>query len=131
MKRRYWGVNLLFLAPVLITFLLVMVVPFFMGIYYSMTDFNGVRSELTFVGLSNYQAMFQDPVFLHSFLLTLQYTLINVVLVNLVAFGLALLLMFGIIPGMMYLWFRRKGWLVSVSPSGSSPRETGRHIIKK
>ena len=91
MKRRYWGVNLLFLAPVLITFLLVMVVPFFMGIYYSMTDFNGVRSELTFVGLNNYQAMFQDPVFLHSFLLTLQYTLINVVLVNLVAFGLALL----------------------------------------
>jgi magnesium transporter len=48
-----------------------------------------------------------------------------------IAFGLALLLMFGIIPGMMYLWFRRKGWLVSVSPSGSSPRETGRHIIKK
>lgn len=90
-KKRYWGVNILFLAPVLITFLLVMIVPFFMGIYYAMTDFNGVRSELTFVGLSNFEAMFQDAVFLHSFLLTLQYTLINIVLVNVVAFGLALL----------------------------------------
>ena len=62
--------NALFLAPVLFAFTMVMVVPFFLGIYYSMTDFNGVRTELTFVGLKNYETMFSDPLFLHSFLVT-------------------------------------------------------------
>ena len=90
-KKRYWRINLLFLTPVLLTFFIVMIVPFFMGIYFSMTDFNGVRADLTFVGLSNYAAMFRDAVFLHSFLLTVEYTVINIVLVNVVAFSLALL----------------------------------------
>jgi hypothetical protein len=31
------------------------------------------------------------------------------------AFVLALILMFGIIPGGMYLWFRHKGWIGSDS----------------
>ncbi len=47
------------------------------------------------------------------------------------AFTLALVLMFGVVPGGMFLWFRRKGWLVSDSSDESSPRESGRHHIKK
>ena len=83
--------NALFLAPVLFAFTMVMVIPFFLGIYYSMTDFNGVRTELTFVGLKNYETMFSDPLFLHSFLVTVEYTVINVILVNVVAFALSLM----------------------------------------
>ena len=56
-----------------------------------MTDFNGVRSVLTFVGFDNYKAMFTEPAFLYSFLVTLEYTVINVILVNVVAFFLSLL----------------------------------------
>lgn len=89
-RRRPW-VNVLFLAPVVLAFVMVIIVPFVLGIYYSFTDFNGVRTTLTFVGLDNYRNMFRDPVFLHSFLLTLQYTVINIVLVNVVAFLLSLL----------------------------------------
>lgn len=89
-RRRPW-VNVLFLAPVVLAFVMVIIVPFVLGIYYSFTDFNGVRTTLTFVGLDNYRNMFSDPVFLHSFLLTLQYTVINIVLVNVVAFLLSLL----------------------------------------
>jgi raffinose/stachyose/melibiose transport system permease protein len=89
-RRRPW-VNVLFLAPVVLAFVLVIIVPFVLGIYYSFTDFNGVRTNLTIVGLDNYRNMFNDPVFLHSFLLTLQYTVINIVLVNVVAFLLSLL----------------------------------------
>ena len=89
-RRSHRWVNALFLAPVLIAFIMVMVIPFFLGIYYSMTDFNGVKSELTFVGLKNYQFMFQDPLFLHSFMVTVEYTVINVILVNVVAFALSL-----------------------------------------
>lgn len=83
--------NALFLAPVLFAFTMVMVIPFFLGIYYSMTDFNGVRTDLTFVGLKNYETMFSDPLFLHSFLVTVEYTVINVILVNVVAFALSLM----------------------------------------
>ena len=83
--------NALFLAPVLFAFTMVMVVPFFLGIYYSMTDFNGVRTNLTFVGLKNYGTMFSDPLFLHSFLVTVEYTVINVIFVNVVAFALSLM----------------------------------------
>ena len=90
-RRSHRWVNALFLAPVLIAFIMVMVIPFFLGIYYSMTDFNGVKSELTFVGLKNYQFMFQDPLFLHSFMVTVEYTVINVILVNVVAFALSLM----------------------------------------
>jgi len=90
-RRSHRWVNVLFLAPVLIAFIMVMVIPFFLGIYYSMTDFNGVRSDLTFVGLKNYQFMFQDPLFLHSFMVTVEYTVINVILVNVVAFALSLM----------------------------------------
>ena len=83
--------NALFLAPVLFAFTMVLVIPFFLGIYYSMTDFNGVRTDLTFVGLKNYETMFSDPLFLHSFLVTVEYTVINVIFVNVVAFALSLM----------------------------------------
>ena len=91
LSKRHPLVNFLFLAPVVLTFTIIMIVPFFFGIYYSLTDFNGVRTDLTFLGLNNYRAMFSDPEFLHSFLLTLEYAVINIALVNLVAFGLSLL----------------------------------------
>ena len=68
-----------------------MIVPFFLGIYYSMTDFNGIRSVLTYIGFDNYKVMFSEPAFLYSFLVTVEYTAINIVLVNVVAFFLALL----------------------------------------
>ncbi|MBQ9212281.1 MAG: sugar ABC transporter permease [Clostridia bacterium] len=91
MGKKHRLTNILFLTPAVLSFSLVMIVPFFLGIYYSMTDFNGVRSVLTFVGFDNYKAMFTEPAFLYSFLVTLEYTVINVILVNVVAFFLSLL----------------------------------------
>lgn len=70
---------------------MVIIVPFGLGIYYSMTDWNGVNPIVNWVGLANFRGMFSEPQFIYSFLITLMYTAINVVLVNLVGFGLALL----------------------------------------
>jgi raffinose/stachyose/melibiose transport system permease protein len=70
---------------------MVIICPFFLGIYYSMTDWNGVRESINFVGLENFRGMFQSPQFLYSFLITVEYTLINVVIVNVVSFFLSLL----------------------------------------
>lgn len=90
MKRR-GTVDLLFMLPCLLAFLMVILVPFGMGIYYALSDWNGVRSEINFIGFANFKSMFTEPQFLFSFLITLQYTVINVLFVNLVGFALALM----------------------------------------
>lgn len=90
MKRR-GSIDLLFVLPCLIAFLMVIIVPFALGVYYSMTDWDGVRQNITWVGLENFKSMFSEPQFIHSFLKTMQYTVINILLVNIVGFGLALL----------------------------------------
>jgi len=90
MKRsKFW--DTLFLAPAVLAFLAVIIVPFILGIYYSLTDWNGIQPTWNFVGLANYPAMFAELQFRYSFFITLLFTIINVVLVNLVGFGLALL----------------------------------------
>lgn len=82
-----------FLAPVLIAFLLVIFIPFVMGIYYSFTDWSASAraTETKIVGLVNYQKSLSDPKFLYSFIITSAYTLVNMVAVNIIAFLLALL----------------------------------------
>jgi len=70
---------------------MVVILPFFLGIFYSLTDWNGVRPVITYLGFENYKEMFSSVDFLYSFMITLLYTVINVVLVNVVAFLLALL----------------------------------------
>lgn len=90
MKKNY-AVNILFLLPATLAFLLIVIIPFFMGIYYSLTDWNGVSSLISFVGLQNYTTMFKNAQFLYSFLITVVFTVINVLLVNLVSFSLSLL----------------------------------------
>jgi raffinose/stachyose/melibiose transport system permease protein len=84
----------LFLAPVLFTFVFVIVVPFVLGIFYSFTDWSssaGSGAGLKFVGLRNFTDSFKDPAFLYSFLVTSVYTVINVIAINVVSLVLALL----------------------------------------
>lgn len=77
------------LVPLAI-FTVVLVVPFTRGVWFTFTDWNGFEVT-SFVGLDNYIAAFQDPPFWGSMLLTLAYVAASLVLVNAVAFGLALL----------------------------------------
>ena len=56
-----------------------------------MTDWDGVKSQLTWVGLANFAWMFREPQFIYSFLITLLYTVINIVLVNVAGFLMSLL----------------------------------------
>ena len=83
-------VYVIFLLPLLFTFAVTVIIPLVLGIFYSMTDWTGIRFT-KFVGLANYTAMFKDPAFLWSILMTFVFVIINMVLVNLVAFLLALL----------------------------------------
>ncbi len=83
-------INFIFLFPLLFTFAVTVIIPLCLGVFYSMTDWNGIRFT-QFVGLGNYTAMFKDPAFLWSILLTILFVFVNMILVNLVGFALALL----------------------------------------
>jgi raffinose/stachyose/melibiose transport system permease protein len=90
LRRRGW-VDALFIFPCALAFVMVIICPFVIGIYYSMTDWNGVNPVISWVGFINFQGMFSQPQFIYSFLITLMYTAINIVFVNLVGFLLSLL----------------------------------------
>jgi raffinose/stachyose/melibiose transport system permease protein len=84
----------LFLAPVLFAFAMVIVIPFFLGTYYSLTDWSAsarTGAGLKFVGLQNFRESLKDPGFLYSFGLTFVYTIINMAVINIVAFFLAMM----------------------------------------
>ena len=80
----------IFLFPLLFTFAVTVIIPLVLGIGYSFTDWTGIRFT-QFVGLSNYTSMFKDPAFIWSVLITFLFVIFNMILVNLVAFLLALL----------------------------------------
>ena len=81
----------LFLLPTVLAFIMVIIVPFLIGIYYSFTNWDGVSTAMNPVGLENYKTIFSEPAFLHAFLMTVEFTILNVIAVNVVAFLMALL----------------------------------------
>lgn len=84
-------VNILFLFPTVFAFVMIIVVPFFFGLYYSLTDWNGVSPIINFIGFKHYINLITMPDFLHSFVITVVFTAINIILVNLVSFALSLI----------------------------------------
>lgn len=83
-------VNFIFLFPLLFTFAVTVIIPLVLGIFYSMTDWTGIKYT-KFVGLANYMAMFKETSFLWSLIITVLFVVFNMILVNVVGFALALL----------------------------------------
>ncbi len=61
-ERRNLRVGLFFVSPWLVGLLAFYLYPIASSLYYSFTDYNVLRPP-TWTGLSNYQAIFQDPLF--------------------------------------------------------------------
>lgn len=91
--RKYWP---LFVVPTMLAFAIGFLIPFVMGLYLSFCEFTTV-ADAHFVGLANYIKIFTDPSsnFLHSLWLTSLFTIVNVILINVVGFVVALLLVRG------------------------------------
>jgi len=82
----------LFTLPTLIAFAIAFFIPFLLGIYLSFTRFTTVTNA-RWVGLSNYvRAFTEDKDFFNAMVFTGKFTLVSVVLINVLAFSLALLL---------------------------------------
>jgi len=79
-----------FAALPLAIFTVVLVVPFVNGFYYTFTDWDGFKVD-KFVGLSNYSESFADPKFWSTLKFTGLFVVVSLILVNVVAFGLALI----------------------------------------
>ncbi|AXA96688.1 sugar ABC transporter permease [Microbacterium sp. PM5] len=86
--RRVEPIYYLFLLPSLVLFTLAITVPGVVGIFFSFTDSIGI-GEWHFTGLTNYIAMFSDPAILQSYLFTIGFSIATVLVVNVVAFLLA------------------------------------------
>ena len=86
--KRYFPV---FLGPTFLAFIIGFIVPFIMGLYLSLCDFRTV-TDAKFVGFSNFAKAFQDAEFLHAFLFTSAFTVVTVILINVIAFAVAMVL---------------------------------------
>lgn len=90
MKKRnlsFWY----FVGPILFAYIIIQLMPLLVGIYYSFTDWNGINSSVKIIGIKNYITAFKDPTFGHAFLFTVKFTILSLIILNVIAFGLALL----------------------------------------
>lgn len=79
-----------FAAVPLAIFIVVLVVPFVNGFYYTFTDWDGFKTT-KLVGFKNYSDSFADPRFWSTLKFTGLFVVVSLILVNVVAFGLALI----------------------------------------
>ena len=86
--KKYWPV---FLLPTMAAFTIGFIVPFIEGIYLSFCKFTTIK-DASFVGFSNYAEAFKDSTFPHAFGFTAIFAVVTLILVNLLAFALALAL---------------------------------------
>ena len=90
--KKWWPV---FVLPTLIAFVIGFVVPFAEGLYLSFCKFTTIK-KATWIGVENYVKVFQDAQFWDSLTFTASFTVVSTVLINVLAFAIALALTKGI-----------------------------------
>ena len=91
MQKTYKKYFPVFALPTLIAFAIAFLVPFLMGIYLSFCKFTTVTNA-KWVGIANYTRAFSNRDFPSALWFTVKFTVISVILINILAFLLAMLL---------------------------------------
>ena len=86
--KRYMPI---FVLPTFFAFILGFIVPFIMGIWLSFCKFTTV-TDAKFVGFSNYIEALKDTAFRHSFWYTVLFAIASLLIINIIAFELAMAL---------------------------------------
>ena len=86
--KKWWPI---FVVPTFAAFVIGFLWPFIWGIYLSFCKFTTVQ-DVTFVGFSNYSKILLDNTFSHSFWLTVVFAFVSSILINVLAFFIALAL---------------------------------------
>ena len=80
-----------FVLPALILFTIIVIIPIFMSLYYSLNEWNGT-GDMAFVGFDNYVALFSSAPFIKSMLNSIKFALASVFIQLPVSMLLALVL---------------------------------------
>ena len=91
--KKWWP---LFVLPTFCAFIIGFVVPFAEGLYLSFCKFTTIK-KVTWVGIDNYIKVFQDAQFWDSLTFTASFTVVSTILINVLAFAIALALTKGIV----------------------------------
>lgn len=94
-SRRWWNryrAGILFVAPALVLYLIFVGYPFLQTIYFSLTDWNGVRPVKNFIGLANYQEMLRDPLLWRSLRNNVTWVIVGTIVPMAIGLLLAMLL---------------------------------------
>jgi raffinose/stachyose/melibiose transport system permease protein len=94
-RRTLLGIkdDVIFMGPGFLFFTVIVLISFFMGVFYSFTEWNGVNREPIWIGVQNYIEIFQgDDQAATSAVFTAKFTAVSVVIANTLAFFLALAL---------------------------------------
>lgn len=84
---------LAFTAPAFVIYAIFLLYPTFSGMFYSLTDWNGLNRDYSFIGLGNFVELFkEDPDFLNSLWFTMKYVIFMLILQNGIALLLAVLI---------------------------------------
>ena len=86
--KRYMPI---FVLPTFCAFIIGFIVPFIMGIWLSFCRFTTV-TDAKFVGFSNYIEALKDTMFRHSFWMTVLFAVVSLIVINVIAFLLAMAL---------------------------------------
>ena len=86
--KRYFPI---FVLPTILAFTIGFIAPFLLGIYLSFCKFTTV-TDAKFIGFTNYIKIFEESDFTHSLVFTVLFTIVTVVLINVLAFAVAMLL---------------------------------------
>ena len=81
----------IFILPTFLAFVIGFIVPFIEGLYLSFCKFTTVDNA-TWVGLTHYIAAIKDTSFTDSFKFSVMFSVVSILTINVLAFGLALLL---------------------------------------
>lgn len=89
-KSSQWLQQWIFVGPSTLFFVIIIVIPFMLGMYYSFTEWNGVANQAKWVGLDNFShILLDDDKFRTAFWFTVRFTVIGVVAANMIGFLLA------------------------------------------
>jgi raffinose/stachyose/melibiose transport system permease protein len=86
------GVYISFVVPALLLYTFFVITPVFIGLFYSITNWNGLARSYKVVGIENYIKMFSDSRMRNSVLFTLRYTLMLVAGTLVLSMAIALML---------------------------------------
>lgn len=98
MERQY----LVMVLPGFLIFTVGLIIPMLMAVRYSFTNWDGMSTVKSFVGLKNYMDLFQDADFRSAWWFTIKFTIGNTIIQNVLALLFAVMLDSGIKAQKLY-----------------------------